>query len=78
MQLKIQKWEWRSDSRYYIVRLQKNLFDEWTLIKSWGGLQNNLGSLAIQTFTHINDAFIEIANIAKKREKRNYKIYTYC
>ncbi|KIE04083.1 hypothetical protein NF27_JR00060 [Candidatus Jidaibacter acanthamoeba] len=74
MKLELGIWKWRSDSRYYTVRLQQNLFNEWTLIKSWGGLQNNLGNLAVQTFNHIDDATKEIENIRKRRVSRHYKI----
>ncbi|KIE04544.1 hypothetical protein NF27_HL00090 [Candidatus Jidaibacter acanthamoeba] len=66
MQKVCQIWKWRSESRYYTISLQQNLFNEWTIIKSWGGLQNNLGSFAVQTFDHLNNALKEIANVTKK------------
>ena len=33
-------WYWESKNRYYSVRLQRNLFAEWTLLKSWGGIMS--------------------------------------
>ncbi|KIE04538.1 hypothetical protein NF27_HL00030 [Candidatus Jidaibacter acanthamoeba] len=74
MKLDLRIWKWRSESRYYTIRLQQNLFNEWTLINSWGGLQNNLGNLAVQTFGHIEDAINEIEVIGRKRRRRGYNI----
>ena len=64
------KWTWKSNSRYYIVRLQENLFGEWTLIKNWGGLSNKLGGAQMHTFTSMDGALVELDRIAKIRVKR--------
>ncbi|MDF3048146.1 MAG: hypothetical protein K0R73_1264 [Candidatus Midichloriaceae bacterium] len=37
------KWIYKSKHRYYIIRLERNLFNEWCILKSWGGIYNKLG-----------------------------------
>lgn len=66
------KWIWKSDSRYYIVRLQESLFGEWTLVKNWGGLNNKLGGAQMHTFDTLEKAITELGNIGETRMKRNY------
>ena len=67
-------WHWHSKYRYYTVYLQKNLFGEWTITQSWGGLKNRLGGVKIITFSSIYDALKEINILSKLRTKRNYTI----
>lgn len=69
---KVLKWE--SSNRYYIIRLQKNLFGEWTVIKEWGGLRNRLGGSKVNDFTNLEDAVNQINNITKTRKSRGYFI----
>ena len=32
-----------TDTRYYMMRLEPDLFGDWTLLKAWGGKTNRLG-----------------------------------
>lgn len=66
------KWVWKSDARYYIVRLQVNLFGEWTLVKNWGGLNNRLGGAQVRTFGTIKEALRELVDVKKVRVRRGY------
>ncbi len=66
-------WRWHSKYRYYNVYLQKNLFGEWTITQSWGGLKNRLGGFRMMTFTTINEACNQIYDIAEIRNKKGYK-----
>ncbi len=65
-------WYWKSENRYYSVRLQQNLFKEWTLLKSWGGLKNRLGSVRLETYNSLNEALKEIHQTSNLRSKRKY------
>lgn len=67
-------WRWHSKYRYYTVRLQKNLFGEWTLIKSWGGLKNRLGNYSILTCSSLDEALRDVQNTNEVRSKRGYEV----
>lgn len=69
-------WYWQSDTRYYRVTLQKNLFGNWILIKSWGGLNNHLNGGTSCLIQNINDLDQIIASIDATRRKHSYK-YIY-
>jgi predicted DNA-binding WGR domain protein len=66
------KWTWKSNSRYYIVRLQENLFGEYTLVKNRGGINNKLGGAQMQTFVNVDKALTEVDKVAKIRVRRGY------
>jgi predicted DNA-binding WGR domain protein len=66
------KWTWKSNSRYYIVHLQENLFGEYTLVKNWGGINNKLGGAQMHTFASIDGALVEVDRVSKIRVKRGY------
>jgi predicted DNA-binding WGR domain protein len=65
-------WMWKSDTRYYIIRLQKDLFDEWALLKEWGGLSNKLGRSKCEAYINLDHAIKQIHYIARRREERGY------
>ena len=64
---------WINDSRYYTVRLQKNLFNEWSVLQEWGGLTNRKGNFTIKNFDNFQNAIDYTFKIAKKRTARGYK-----
>jgi predicted DNA-binding WGR domain protein len=66
-------WSWQSKYRYYTVYLQQNLFEEWTITQSWGGLKNRLGGVKIVTFSDSHTALIYISRLIKIRREREYK-----
>lgn len=67
-------WRWQSKYRYYTIHLQKNLFDEWTLIKSWGGLKNRLGNYSILTCSSLDEALKWVEEMDRLRGKRGYGV----
>jgi len=73
----IQPEKWRryyfeSKDRYYIVILQQDLFHEWSIIKCYGGKDNKLGNLIIQSCDSYNEAIKEIEEIKKTRKAHKY------
>lgn len=69
-----QFWQWKSEERYYTIRLQRDLFGEWSLIKSWGGLRNKLGSYSIEICETYESAMETIRKTDLKRKKRHYNL----
>jgi hypothetical protein len=62
-----------SDSRLYCIILDQDLFDQWTVIQSWGGKHNQRGggkSIAVESFER---GMTLIESIAKRRKARGYE-----
>ncbi len=76
---KIQPMLWRrynfeSESRYYTVILQQDLFHEWSLIKVYGGRYNKLGNYRIESCDSYEEALNRIEEIKKRRKARKYAL----
>jgi len=70
-----EKWKryyFESKDRYYIVILQQDLFHEWSIIKCYGGRDNKLGNLIIQSCNSYDEAINEIEEIKKTRKAHKY------
>lgn len=65
-------WRWHSKYRYYTVYLQQNLFGEWTITQSWGGLKNRLGGYKVITFMYNYEAINYLEKLIMYRIKRGY------
>ena len=73
----IQPEKWRryyfeSKDRYYIAILQQDIFHEWSIIKCYGGKDNKLGNLLIQSCNSYDEAINEIEAIKKVRKAHKY------
>ena len=71
---KWQRYYFKSKDRYYIVILQQYLFHEWSIIKCYGGKDNNLGNLIIQSCDSYDAAINEIEEIKKTRKAHKYAL----
>jgi len=70
-----EKWKryyFESKDRYYSVILQQDLFHEWSIIKCYGGKDNKLGNLIIQSCDSYDEAINEIEEIKKTRKAHKY------
>ena len=70
-----EKWRryyFESKDRYYIVILQQDLFHEWSIMKCYGGKENKLGNLIIESCDSYDAAINEIEQIKKIRRRRKY------
>jgi hypothetical protein len=70
-----EKWRryyFESKDRYYIVILQQDLFHEWSIMKCYGGKENKLGNLIIESCNSYEDAANKIEQIKKIRRRRKY------
>lgn len=41
-------WElhrWETETRYYLLALQQNLFGQWEVVRAWGGRGTKLGAI---------------------------------
>ena len=70
-----EKWKryyFESKDRYYIAILQQDIFHEWSIIKCYGGKDNKLGNLLIQSCNSYDEAINEIEAIKKVRKAHKY------
>lgn len=62
------------ESRYYELRLDQDLLEDWTLITSNGRIKSKLGQSRTQAFSTYNEALIQLYSAIDQRYKRNYLI----
>jgi predicted DNA-binding WGR domain protein len=58
--------------RYYRVVAQRDLFGDWTLVRSWGSLDNNRGQMRTMVIESYDQCMSIIDNITKRRTYRGY------
>lgn len=63
---------WVTKDRYYHVSVNKDLFGRWSVVKSWGGRHNRLGSSEALAIEDLNDVNVLLSGIEKQRMKRGY------
>ena len=66
------RYYFESKDRYYITILQQDLFHQWSIIKCYGGKDNKLGNLIIQSCDSYDEAINEIEEIKKTRKAHKY------
>ena len=69
---KWRRYHFESKDQYYIVILQQDLFHEWSIIKCYGGKDNKLGNMVIESCNSYQDGTDKIDQIKKTRRSRKY------
>jgi predicted DNA-binding WGR domain protein len=64
-------------SRYYEIRLCRDLFEDWTLIISNGRIKSKLGQSRTQAFSTFNEALAQLYATVAVRHQRQYQIKRY-
>lgn len=60
------------ESRYYVIRLEKDLLEDWTITIVNGRIKSKLGQSRTHAFASYSDAFDQFCNLAKTRYQRGY------
>lgn len=68
------KYYFETETKYYKLILQKNLFREWSIIKGFGGRRNNLGKVLYEYFKDYESALFRLEKLKKIRLYRKYKL----
>ena len=63
---------WETSTRYYEVRLMRDLFQDWVLVVSRGGKTNRLGALRTLFVSSKEEGIKMIATVEKVRSRRGY------
>jgi hypothetical protein len=65
------------DTRYYELRLAKDLLNDWTLITSNGRIKSKLGQSRTQAFSTFHEAITQLYAAVTLRKKRQYQMTRY-
>lgn len=60
--------------RYYLVYVTQDLFGEWVIIKSWGGINKAGGQVLSTPCASLDEAMLKVENIKKARARRGYAL----
>ncbi|CAM3017473.1 WGR domain-containing protein [Legionella worsleiensis] len=64
------------ESRYYVIRLSKDLLEDWVITLINGRIKSKLGHSRTLAFTSFNKGFEHFCALAKKRNLRGYQLKT--
>jgi predicted DNA-binding WGR domain protein len=67
---------WLTDTRYYILRVQCDLFGGWELLKAWGGRGNRRGRHQMIPAAHEAQAIDMFERECRRRLRRGYRRVT--
>ena len=59
--------------RYYSLRVDRDLFGGWTLIRQWGRLDKNGGAIRMESFESEEVATNRLIQINQQKRKRGYQ-----
>lgn len=68
------RWENHTSKRYYMIMIEQDIFDQWVLIRVWGGIQKKLGGMKVSVLENKDQGIEMIKNISIRRKKRGYSI----
>ena len=66
------RWIQPEKARYYQADLVQDLFGEWTLVCSWGGLGTALGGFSSTGVTSHGDGLLRLEAVGKLRRQHGY------
>lgn len=75
MQRQPERWltkRWQTDTRYYVVEVTQDLFGNWLVKRSWGGLRSHRGSSLTLPADNYDHALALLAAVEKRRKGRRY------
>ena len=67
-----QRWECAEKRRYYLVCVQRNLFDDLEVWRAWGGIGSARGGQRIEPVANLDAASARVAVIEQRRRVRGY------
>ncbi|HHZ4597752.1 TPA: WGR domain-containing protein [Legionella pneumophila] len=65
------------DTRYYVIRLSKDLLEDWVITLINGRIKSKLGQSRTLAFAHFNEAFEHFCLLTKVRLQRGYQLKTF-
>ena len=65
---------WVTDTRFYLLCVQTNLFGDWELLKAWGGRGSRRGGHQAVQATSLPEAIDMQQREARRRMRRGYRV----
>ena len=65
------------ETRYYSIRLEYDLLDDWVIIVANGRCKSNLGQTRTIAYSNFDEAFDQFCFMVKKRYQRRYHLVSY-
>lgn len=69
-----QVMRWETDTRYYVARLQTNLFQEWEIQLVWGGKNTRCGRVTVYPVETYEQGMARIKQTTRRRQQRGYHL----
>ena len=67
-------WSKEDNGRYYSAFMCRDLFHDWTVVKSWGGKGKPKSQQLIIACKDQDEAIEVLASITRRRQTRGYKL----
>lgn len=65
------------DSRYYVLRLQQDLLEDWTIIAINGRIKSKLGQSRILAYSSYDETYQALIEHVHIRQQRGYRLTTW-
>ena len=65
------------NTRYYVIRLSKDLLEDWVITLINGRIKSKLGQSRTLSFANFNEAFEHFCLLTKVRHQRGYQLKTF-
>ncbi|MEJ1343166.1 MAG: WGR domain-containing protein [Candidatus Sedimenticola sp. (ex Thyasira tokunagai)] len=63
---------WNKGTRYYSVRLERDLFGAWVVIRTWGRIGTSMGRIRTDPASSFEEGLSQIEAIEKNRVSHGY------
>jgi len=68
-----QSIRFEKDTRYYTIRLEQDLLEDWVVAITYGRINSRLGQSKILAFDEFEQAYAHFKKICQIRHKRQYR-----
>ncbi|RMD59543.1 WGR domain-containing protein [Candidatus Parcubacteria bacterium] len=65
---------WHKGTRYYELRVQQDLWGDWTISRIWGQRGSRLGSMKIEPYDSLEQAMRRYEELSKQRARKGYEM----
>lgn len=69
-----QTHRWQRGTRYYICRLEQDLFGRWLVSSEWGGLRVGRRRLREEVYESYERAIARLEQVNRRRQQRRYDL----
>lgn len=73
----LERWRmqrWQKGSRYYICRVEQDLFGAWLMMSEWGGLQVGRRRVREEVYPTHEQAMARFDEVNQRRQQRGYEV----